>query len=426
MPMSDDFTRRFTPLLPAVAQHFGTPFHIYDLCGVHETSTAFNYAFRDIEFREYFSVKAQPNPVMLRHLAEHGFGFDCSSPAELAAATTAGASGEDIAFTSNNTSREELAEAVRLGAIITVDDETVLDKLLEMRLRPTTLCLRVHPGAAAVVQDMHLGGANSAKFGIRLDRLAAVAAKATQVRAATYGLHIMLGSHLQRVDQFLSNLDLLLRQSLLLRSTSGFRVDVLNLGGGIGIPYRPEQERFDLPLLADGIHQRLRAFEQRHHWPLRVLFECGRYMLGPHGVLVTRVLNRMSKWREMVGVDSGMNALIRPGMYPDAYHHITVHDGEGRPTETVDVVGSMCENNDKLAIARTLPRTVEGDLLMVHDTGAHALSQAYTYNGRLRPQELLLHTDGSVERIRRAETVSDYLATLNCDADQLYPEMAAR
>lgn len=426
MPMSDDFRRRLDPLLPAVTAHFGTPFHIYDLRGVHDTADAFNHAFREIEFREYFSVKAQPNPVMLRYLADHGFGFDCSSPAELAAATMAGASGEDIVFTSNNTSRAELAEAVGLGAIITVDDEAVLDTLIQMRLRPATLCLRVHPGASAVVDDMYLGGAESAKFGIRIDRVPAVAAKAVQVGAVTYGLHIMLGSHLQCADSFLDNLDLLLDVTMRLRVSSGYPVDVLNLGGGIGIPYRPETKPFDLPALADGVRRRVRVFEERHGVPMRVLFECGRYLLGPHGVLVTRVLNRMSKCREMVGVDAGMNALIRPGMYPDSYHHITVHEGDGRPTETVDVVGSMCENNDKLAVQRTLPRTGEGDLLLVHDTGAHALSQTYTYNGRLRPQELVLHADGSVERIRRAETVDDYLATLRCDVDRFSPEVVAR
>ncbi|MHA6622725.1 diaminopimelate decarboxylase family protein [Pseudonocardia sp. DLS-67] len=419
MPMSDEFCRRLLPVLPRIADHFGTPCHIYDVQGVHGTADSFNRAFRGLDFREYFAVKAQPNPQILRLLAGHGFGFDCSSIAELVAARQAGAAGDDISFTSNNTSCEELAAALGADAIITVDDETVVDKLVAMRARPRSVCFRVHPGRSASVQNMHLGGSESSKFGIRIDRLHDVAAKAYGLDAHTYGLHIMLGSHLQTPDSFLCNLDLLLESALRLRDGVGVRIDFVNLGGGIGIPYRPEEREFDLSGLAAGIRDRVLAFEREHSWHLRVLFESGRYLMGPHGVLVTRVLNRMTKWREIVGVDCGMNGLIRPGMYPDAYHHVSVPDGDGRGLETVDVVGSMCENNDKLAIQRVLPRTVEGDLLLVHDTGAHALSQTYTYGGRLRPQELLLHSDGVVERIRRAETVEDYFATLRCAADRL-------
>ncbi|GAA2503472.1 diaminopimelate decarboxylase family protein [Winogradskya humida] len=417
MPISDGFARRLEPVLPAVAEHFGTPFHIYDLQGLHETATGFKAAFAGMDVREYFAVKGQPNPAMLRRVREYGFGFDCSSPAELWAATEAGASGEDICFTSNNTSYDELAEALRLGAIITADDETVVDKLIAMGARPRSLALRVHPGTAGAVGESYLGDAESAKFGVRMDRLAVVAAKAATLQPESFGLHMMLGSGFLNPEPFLLSLDLLLAQPL--------DVDFLNLGGGIGIPYRPHETAFDLPALARAIRERLDAAGRSP----RILFECGRYILTPHGVLVTRVLNRMSKWRELVGVDSGMNALIRPAMYPHAYHHITVHGGDDRPTETVDVVGSLCENNDKFAIQRTLPRTQEGDLLLVHDTGAHALSMSFTYNGRLRPQELVLHPDGTVERIRRAETIADYFATLDCEADTLVaasPAIAAR
>lgn len=426
MPMSDAFWQRLVPVLPRVAEHFGTPFHIYDVQGVRDTAEGVNQAFRGLDFREYFAVKAQPNPRILRTLADHGFGFDCSSIAELVAARAAGAVGDDISFTSNNTSSEELVAAFAADAIITVDDETVVDKLVAMRARPRSVCFRVHPGRSASVQNMHLGGAESSKFGIRIDRLHGVVAKARQLGANTYGLHVMLGSHLKTPDSFLHNLDLLLDTALRLRDETGVRIDFVNLGGGIGIPYRLEEQEFDLAGLAAGVRDRVTAFERDHAWHLRVLFESGRYVTGPHGVLVTRVLNRMTKWREIVGVDCGMNGLIRPGMYPDAYHHVSVLDGEGRELETVDVVGSMCENNDKLAIQRVLPRTVEGDLLLVHDTGAHALSQTYTYGGRLRPQELLLHPDGDVERIRRAETVEDYFATLRCDADRLTTAVVLR
>lgn len=422
MPMSVDFARRLDAVLPAVAEHFGTPFHIYDLQGLRETCAGFNNAFQATPYREYFAVKGQPNPVMLRHLTEYGFGFDCSSPAELVAATQAGAIGTDICFTSNNTSSAELAEAIRLGAIVTIDDETVLDKLLGLGAVPAALALRVHPGVAGAVGESYLGDAESAKFGIRIDRLAAVAAKVARLGVRELGLHMMLGSGFLLPEPFLLSLDLLLDQSDRLHGELGLDVRFVNLGGGIGIPYRPEEQPFDLPGLADAIVARLRAWEQRSgRIRPKVLFECGRYVLVPHGVLVTRVINRMNKWREYVGVDAGMSALMRPAMYPNAYHHVTVHDGADRELETVDVVGALCENNDKFAIQRTLPRTTEGDLVLVHDTGAHALSMGFTYNGRLRPQELLLHPDGTVERIRRAETVDDYMATLSFPADVLEP-----
>jgi len=426
MPMSPEFARRLDPMLPDIAEHFGTPFHIYDLQGLRETCASFNDAFRETPYREFFAVKGQPNPVMLRFMTEYGFGFDCSSIAELVAATSAGAVGEDICFTSNNTSRAELAAAMRLGAIITVDDEAILDKLIAMNAAPNSLGLRVHPGKAAGVGESYLGDAESAKFGIRMDRLVDVATKAARLGSGSIGLHMMLGSGFLSPDSILTSLELLLEQADGLRDRAGIAVGFVNLGGGIGIPYRPEEVPFDLAGLARNIVKRLQEWEVRANASRpRVLFECGRYVLVPHGVLVTRVINRMSKWREYVGGDSGMSALMRPAMYPSAYHHITVHDAAGRPMETVDVVGSLCENNDKFAIQRVLPKVAEGDLLLVHDTGAHALSMGFTYNGRLRPQELLLHPDGSVERIRRAETVDDYFATLVFPPDRLAPRSPA-
>lgn len=421
MPMSVSFKRRLDPLLPAIAEHFGTPFHIYDLQGLRDTCAAFNAAFRETPYREYFAVKGQPNPVMLRFMAEYGFGFDCSSMAELVAATRAGASGDDICFTSNNTTRAELAAALRLGAIITVDDETVVDKLIEMRAAPASLGLRVNPGNVTGVDESYLGGAESAKFGIRIDRLADVATKASRLGAKSLGLHMMLGSGFLYPHPFLLSLNLLLEQAGRLRDMTGIAIDFVDLGGGIGVPYRPEESAFDLPGLARAIIGRLREWEEDNAARPKLLFESGRFVLTPHGVLVTRVINRMSKWREYVGVDSGMSALMRPAMYASAYHHITVHESAGRPTETVDVVGSLCENNDKFAVQRVLPEVTEGDLLLVHDTGAHALSMGFTYNGRLRPQELLLYPDGSVERIRRAETIDDYFATLTFAPDRLRP-----
>lgn len=422
MPMSRDFERRLEKVLPDVTEHFGTPFHIYDFQGLRETCHAFNDAFRHIPYREYFAVKGQPNPTMLRFLAEYGFGFDCSSVPELVAASRAGAVGNDMCFTSNNTTYHELNVALRRGAIITADDETIVDKLVAMQARPTALCLRVHPSAVAGFEASYLGNARSAKFGVPVERLLAVAGKCARLGSASFGLHMMLGSGFLQPDPFFLSLELLLEQTTRLREQLGIAVDFVNLGGGIGVPYRPDERPFDLAALAHGIAARRRGWERRSGLPgPRVLFESGRYVLAPHGVLVTRVINRMSKRHECVGVDSGMSALMRPAMYPSAYHHITVHDGGDRPVERVDVVGSLCEDNDKFAVQRDLPRTVEGDLLLIHDTGAHALSMGFTYNGRLRPQELLLHPDGSVELIRRAETIDDYFATLTFAPDRILP-----
>lgn len=422
MPISADFDGRLNAVLPQAAEHFGTPFHIYDEKGIEENCADFNRAFAHTPYQEYYAVKANPNPAVLRLLAAHGFGFDCSSLPELTAAVRAGAKGHDICFTSNNTSRAELDAAMQLGVLINVDDETVLDKLSERGEVPDTLCLRVHPGnAGREAGASYLGDPQSAKFGIRADRLSVVCARARQMGVEHIGLHMMLGSGYLTPQPFLLSLDLLLEQAEKLHRDLGVLPSFVNLGGGIGIPYRPEEPSFDLPALGAAIGARLRDWEVATGLARpRLLFESGRYVTGPHGVLVTRVLNRMSKWREFVGVDAGMNALIRPAMY-GAYHHITVPGGSDRWHEVVDVVGSLCENNDKLAEQRTLPTVTEGDLLVIHDTGAHAYSMGFTYNGRLRPQELLLRRGGSVERIRRAENEEDYFATLRCRTDVLAP-----
>ncbi|MEU2309404.1 diaminopimelate decarboxylase [Streptomyces misionensis] len=422
MPISADFERRLNAVLPRAAEHFGTPFHIYDEQEIEEKCATFHRAFANTPYREYYAVKANPNPVVLRLLAAHGFGFDCSSLPELTAAVRAGAVGHDICFTSNNTSPAELDAAVRLGVLINVDDETALDKLAARGEVPGTLCLRVHPGdAGRAAGASYLGDPQSAKFGIRADRLPVVCARARRMGVENFGLHMMLGSGYLTPQPFLLSLDLLLEHAETLHRDLGVLPGFLNLGGGIGIPYRPEEKPFDLLGLGAAVGARLRDWERGTGLPRpRLLFESGRYVTGPHGVLVTRVLNRMSKWREYVGVDAGMSALMRPAMY-GAYHHITVPGGSGRRHEVVDVVGSLCENNDKFAQQRSLPTVTEGDLVVIHDTGAHAHSMGFTYNGRLRPQELLLRRGGSVERIRRAETEADYFATLRCRPDVLAP-----
>ncbi|MBC9716057.1 diaminopimelate decarboxylase [Streptomyces sp. TRM66268-LWL] len=418
MPISPGFEARLHPVLAQAAEEFGTPFHIYDEQGVHDTCTAFNAAFAHLDFQEFYAVKALPNPTVLALLAGHGFGFDCSSLPELALAAQAGARGHQICFTSNNTSRAELAAALELGAIVNIDDEAVLDKLPSV---PDTLFFRLNPGQVRGEDDF-LGSPQDAKFGVPTDRLVPVVAKAKALGVRDFGLHMMLASNSLTPAPTLLTLDLLLEQALRLREELGVEVSAVNLGGGIGIPYRPDERPFDLPALGEAIARRLARWEHEHRATRpRVCFESGRYVTGPHGALATRVLNRMDKWRAYAGVDASMSSLMRPALYPSAYHHITAPFADRTHMETVDVVGSLCENNDRFGKDRTLPRLTEGELLVIHDTGAHGHAMGFTYNGRLRPQELLLRTDGSVELIRRAEEERDHFATLDFKPKRLVP-----
>jgi diaminopimelate decarboxylase len=414
--MSDAFAGRLRDALPTAVERFGTPFHLYDEQGIHDTCRAFHDAFHHLPYTEYFAVKALPNPAVMKLLAGHGFGFDVSSLPELTLALAAGARGHDICFTSNNTSRDELAAALAAGALVNIDDMAVLDKLDGLGV-PDTLAFRVNPGPhvdRAAQPDTFLGEPAKAKFGIPVDRLPAVVGRARDLGVRSFGLHMMLASNSLSAGPVLATLDLLLAQTLRLHEELGITVSSLNLGGGIGIPYRPQEKPFDLAELGTLIGQRLGAWSAEHALPRpRICFESGRHITGPHGVLATRVVNRMSKWREYAGVDASMSALMRPALYPTAYHHITAPWADATAsTERVDVTGSLCENNDRFGADRELPRLSEGDLLLIHDTGAHGHSMGFSYNGRLRPQELLLRTDGSVELIRRAEDEADHFATL--------------
>lgn len=432
MPMSPEFSTRLLAVLPDIVAHFGTPFHIYDAQGIRDTCASFDEAFTGLAYQEHFAVKALPNPAVLRIVADHGFGFDVSSLPELSLAVRAGARGHDICFTSNNTSGTELAAALDTGALITVDDEAVLDRLTGLcgpsRRVPELLCFRVNPGELlGRTRDAYLGDPSSAKFGVPIDRLSQVCARAWDAGVRAVGLHMMVASNSLRPEPVLLTLDLLLAQAELLATEVGLAVPLLNLGGGIGIPYRPHERRFDLPALGAALRARLATWTPPSGMPRPELrFECGRFLTGPHGVLVTRVINRMSKWREYVGVDTNSSALLRPAIYPDAYHHITAPLATGRTSEIVDVIGALCENSDKLGTQRELPALGEGDVVVVHDTGAHGHAMGFNYNGRLRPQELLLHPGGAVELIRRAETQQDLFATLRFRPDRLAgPEVTA-
>ncbi len=419
MPMSKDFTRRLQPALEEIAEHFGTPFHIYDEAGILASADRLAAAFGGLPFHEYYAVKALPNLTITRMLREHGLGMECSSIAELELAADSYARGEEIFFTSNNTTREEFAAALSLGAIINIDDITLIDKLPGI---PAVCSFRFNPGPERL-GDKLIGSPVEAKFGLRRDQLAPAFEQVRELGAERFGLHAMIASNVLTVQPLLATVAMLLALEDGLHRELGIELEFINAGGGLGIPYRPGDPSLDVHAFGQGAGELLRAHRERTGRSPKLLLESGRYITGPHGALVTRVINRMSKWRDYAGVDAGIAALMRQAFYADAYHHLTLHGDDGRrPKQTIDVVGSLCENNDKFAIQRELPELHQGDLLLIHDTGAHSLAMGFNYNGRLRPQELLLRADGSVELIRRAEEVRrDYFATLQYEPDVLVP-----
>lgn len=419
MPMSSSFKERLMPVLKTISDHFGTPFHIYDEAGILATGNELRRAFAGIEFREFFAVKALPNPTILELMLRMGYGFDCSSLPEIALARQAGAKGEDVFFTSNNTSRAELEAATSFGCILNLDDITLIDKVGEF---PELICFRYNPGHNRDGCEL-IGNPLEAKFGVREDQLIEAYRRARDRGARRFGLHTMVCSNELNYSRMLDTARMLLRLVDEIESALGVSFEFINLGGGIGIPYRPGEKPFDLFNFGRELKSLLRAFGATRggRFP-NIFLESGRFMTGPHGVLVTRVINRMQKWRDYVGVDASMSALMRPALYEQAHHHITVVDRDGFPEEVVDVVGSVCENSDKFARQRLLPVAEEGDLLLIHDTGAHGHAMGFNYNGRLRPKELLLRADGAVRLIRREETEQDYFATLRFEYRELNPQ----
>nr|WP_281173750.1 diaminopimelate decarboxylase [Deferrisoma camini] len=412
--MSADFHHRLSPILPRIAETFGTPFHIYDEIGIRSTGERLKRAFAGVaEFREYYAVKALPNPAVLRIMAEMGFGFDCSSIPEIELARRVGAAGEDILFTSNNTTVEEMEACLAVGGILNLDDVTLIPKVPSM---PELICFRYNPGPRRTGNAI-IGNPVEAKYGVAHGQIVDAYREARDRGARRFGLHTMICSNERNAGYFVETVRMLLAVVEEVQDALGIRFEFVNMGGGLGIPYRPEDEPLDLESMATRIAGLLEEFGRTHGYVPRLLMESGRYMTGPHGVLVTRCINHKHIYREYVGVDACMSALMRPAIY-GAYHHVTVHGKEDAPADTVvDVVGALCENNDKFAVQRALPRIEEGDLVLVHDTGAHGHAMGFNYNGRLRPQELLLRADGTVERIRRAETADDYFATLNFEPE---------
>lgn len=406
MPMSEGFQARLLPLLKNAAEFFGTPFHIYDEAGIRATGAALKAAFAGISgFREYFAVKALPNPRILAIMREMDFGFDASSIPELILSRQVGAHGEDILFTSNNTSPEEFSAALSEGGcILNLDDISLIEKVPQM---PDLISFRYNPGPRRS-GNIIIGNPVEAKFGLTEAQLTPAYQQAKARGARRFGLHAMIVSNERDYRSMAQTAQMLLEQCVQLAG-AGFSMEFINIGGGLGIPYRPEEAPLDIQALGAEISALFHDFPA----PPRLYMESGRYMTGPHGVLVTRVINRKDTYRRFIGVDASMSAFMRPGMY-GAYHHIDVA-GKNRAEEgeVVDVVGSLCENNDKFAVQRSLPPIQTGDLLLIHDTGAHGHAMGFNYNGRLRPKELLLREDGSIELIRREERLSDYFATLD-------------
>jgi diaminopimelate decarboxylase len=418
--MSQSFRERLFPVLKDIATHYKTPFHIYDETGIRETGRLVKEAFSGIEgFQEYYAVKALPNPHILEIMGDMGFGFDCSSIPELVMSRKAGGVGEAIMFTSNNTSREEFEAAGKDGGcILNLDDITLVPKVPRM---PELICFRYNPGARRTGNAI-IGSPVEAKYGVSHEQLIDAYRSAKNLGASRFGLHTMLASNERDYTYMVQTADMLLGEVERVSEALDIRFEFVNIGGGLGIPYRPEDAVLDLAALGKEITAAFKAFEERNGYAPKLFLESGRFMTGPHGALVVTVINRKNIYRTYIGVDACMSALMRPALY-DAYHHITVLGKEGQDrTLTADVVGSLCENNDKFAVDRELPEVCENDVLVIHDSGAHGHAMGFNYNGRLRPKELLLKSDGTVALIRREETMQDHFATLGFMPDTFDPK----
>ena len=417
MPVSNDYAQRLERLLPGIVEYFGTPFHLYDEKGIRETGKALIEAFSGVDvFREYFAVKALPNPTIMQIMHDLGFGFDCSSIAELALSRQVGARGEEIMFTSNNTSPKEFAAAAADGGcVLNLDDISLVDKVPEM---PELICFRYNPGERRTGNSI-IGNPVEAKYGVAHDQLLEAYRKAQARGAKRFGLHTMLASNELNHAYMVETARMLLERVEWISKELGISFEFINIGGGLGIPYRPGEKPLDIAGMGREIGKLFQLFKKQHGYMPKLYVESGRYITGPHGVLATTAINRKEIYRTYVGVDSCMSSLMRPGMY-GAYHHLSVLGKQGEQ-ETVDVVGSLCENNDKFAVQRALPKIADGDILYIHDTGAHGHAMGFNYNGKPRPKELLLREDGSVELIRREETLDDLFTTLQFEADSYRP-----
>ena len=403
-----------------IIKTYPTPFHIYDEKGIRENVRALKAAFAwNPGYKEYFAVKATPTPGILKILREEGCGTDCSSLTELMMSERCGFSGGEIMFSSNETPAEEFLLADRLGATINLDDLTHVDFLYKTLGRvPETISCRYNPGGTFMLGESEEGfqvmdKPGDAKYGMTRPQIAEAYRRLRELGAKNFGLHAFLASNTISNDYYPALARILFRTAVELAEETGCHIGFINLSGGVGIPYRPEQRANDIAVIGDGVRK---AYEEilvpAGMGDVAIFTELGRFLLAPYGHLVTTAVHEKHIYKEYIGVDACAANLMRPAMY-GAYHHITVLGKEDAPCDhKYDVVGSLCENNDKFAIDRMLPKIDMGDILVLHDTGAHGFSMGYNYNGRLRSAELLLREDGSMELMRRAETPDDYFATL--------------
>ena len=401
--------------LRRLADAYPTPFHLYDEAGIRRTARALRAAFAwNPGFREYFAVKATPNPYILQILREEGCGADCATYTELMLAQAVGLRGEEIFFSSNVTPAADYRRAMEQGATINLDDVTHVPFLRDVAGIPARICCRYNPGGAFVAGNAIMDTPQNAKYGMTYPQLAQAYRELMALGAKDFGLHALLASNALSGAYYPALARLLFETAVRLRDETGAHVAFVNLSGGVGVPYRPGEPAADIAAIGEGVR---RAYEEvlvpAGMGDVAIYTELGRFMLAPHGVLVTRCLHHKHIYKEYVGVDACAADLMRPAMY-GAYHHITVVGKEDAPCDHVyDVTGGLCENNDKFAVDRPLPRIDVGDLLVLHDTGAHGYSMGYNYNGRLRSAEVLLRPDGSDRLIRRAETPRDYFATFD-------------
>jgi diaminopimelate decarboxylase len=389
-----------------------TPFHIYDERAIKENALRFLRAFSWIPgFKEYFAVKACPNPKLVKLLGGLGFGTDCSSMAELVLSEKVGIAGEDIMFTSNDTPAEEYKKARKLGAIINLDDISHIDYIKQHAGIPEVMSIRYNPGPRRTGNAI-IGNPVEAKYGFTHEQMFEGYARLQQFGVQRFGLHSFIISNDIDRSHYVATARMLFLLAAEVKAATGVRIEFINLSGGLGIPYRPEQEAVDIEALSREIREVYdEVLRPVGLHPMKIFTECGRYITGPYGYLVSTVLHKKNIYREYVGLDACMANLMRPALY-GAYHHISVLGKETASSDhAYDVTGSLCENNDKFAIQRNLPEIEIGDIVVIHDAGAHGHAMGFNYNGKLRSAELLLKEDRSVELIRRAETIDDYFAT---------------
>ena len=405
--------------LQEMVKKYPTPFHLYDEKGIRENARALQKAFAwNPGYKEYFAVKATPNPQILKILREEGCGVDCSSLTELMMSDRCGFSGDEIMFSSNDTPAEEFALAAKLGATINLDDITHIDFLKDtIGYIPKKISCRFNPGGVFQLGESKEGfqvmdTPGDAKYGLTRPQMTQAFRRLKELGAEEFGIHAFLASNTLSNDYYPALAAILFRTAVELKEETGCRITFINLSGGVGVPYRPEQTANDIFAIGEGVRK---AYEEilvpAGMGDVAICTELGRFLLAPYGHLITKVLHFKHTHKEYVGVDACAANLMRPAMY-GAYHHITVMGKEGAPCDhKYDVTGALCENNDKFAVDRMLPEIEIGDLLVIHDTGAHGHAMGYQYNGRLRSAEVLLQEDGSTRLIRRAETPEDYFAT---------------